>query len=60
MCSEFPTHPCTRGVHTCPPLCFHTSQALAAATGRTEQRIKDALREEGDLGVCMGGEGGGC
>jgi DNA ligase-1 len=26
-------------------------KALAAATGRTEQRIKDALKEDGDLGT---------
>eukprot|EP00195_Chlamydomonas_chlamydogama_P015251 CAMPEP_0202891666 /NCGR_PEP_ID=MMETSP1392-20130828/1671_1 /ASSEMBLY_ACC=CAM_ASM_000868 /TAXON_ID=225041 /ORGANISM="Chlamydomonas chlamydogama, Strain SAG 11-48b" /LENGTH=944 /DNA_ID=CAMNT_0049575491 /DNA_START=248 /DNA_END=3082 /DNA_ORIENTATION=+ len=26
-------------------------KALAAATGRTEQRIKDSLKEEGDLGI---------
>ena len=27
------------------------SQALASATGRTESRIKEDLKQEGDLGI---------
>jgi hypothetical protein len=34
-----------------PALTFPVAQALATATGRSEQRIKDALKQEGDLGI---------